>query len=42
MNLSDLTIVELDIVADELDKTQFAIKVNINTNYREMSESKIR
>ena len=42
MKLSELTTEEIGMVADELYVIQMHIKRDINTNYREMSESKIR
>ncbi len=42
MKLSELSTLEVEIVADELDKIQMYIKRDINNNYRDMSESKIR
>ncbi len=42
MKLSELATEEIGMVADELYVIQMHIKRDINTNYREMSESKIR
>lgn len=42
MKLSELTTEEIGMVADDLYVIQMHIKRDINTNYREMSESKIR
>ena len=42
MKLSELSTLEVEMVADELDKIQMHIKRDINNNYRGMSESKIR
>jgi hypothetical protein len=42
MKLNELNNEELNIVADELDKIQFNIKVDINTDYITMSESEIK
>ena len=42
MKLSELNAEEIGIVADELYIIQMRIKRDINTNYREMSGSKIR
>lgn len=42
MKLSELNTEEIGMVADELYIIQMCIKRDINTNYREMAESKIR